>query len=79
MATLLITGTHGPEDPTRASIPFHIAKGAKEAGYDVAVVLAADAPVILKDAVKDSIFGVGMPSLKELLQFAIENNVRVYT
>ena len=78
MAKLVITGTHGPEDPTRASLPFHIAKGAKEAGHDVEVVLAADAPVILKDAVKDNVFGVGMPSLKELLQFAIENDVQVY-
>lgn len=78
MARFLITGTHGPEDPTRASMPFHIAKGAKEAGHDVGVVLAVDAPFILKDSVKDSLFGVGMPPLKDLMQFAIENNVRVY-
>jgi len=43
MARLLVSGTHGPDDPTRASLPFHIAKGAKEAGYDVAIVLANDA------------------------------------
>lgn len=78
MAKLLITGTHGAEDPTRASMPFHIAKGAKEAGYDVEIVLANDAPVVLKDAVRDSLLGVGMPSLKELFQFAIDNQVRVY-
>ena len=41
--------------------------------------LSANAPVLLKDAVLDSVFGVGMPSLRELLQFALENNVRVYT
>ena len=78
MAKLLITGTHGTEDPTRASMPFHIAKGAKEAGYDVEIVLANDAPVVLKDAVRDSLLGVGMPSLKELFQFAVDNQVRVY-
>lgn len=78
MAKLLITGTHGAEDPTRASMPFHIAKGAKDAGYDVEIVLANDAPVVLKDAVRDSLLGVGMPSLKELFQFAVDNQVRVY-
>ena len=78
MPKLLITGTHGTEDPTRASLPFHIAKGAREAGYDVGVVLAADSPIILKDAIRESLLGVGMPALKDLFQFAVENNVRVY-
>ncbi len=79
MAMLLFIGTHGTDDPTRASIPFHLAKGAKEAGHEAAIVLAGDAPVVLKDAVRDSLFGVGMPALNELFQFAVENNVRVYT
>jgi uncharacterized protein len=78
MAKLLITGTHGAEDPTRASMPFHIAKGAKEAGFDVDLVLANDAPLVLKDAVRDSLQGVGLPPLKDLMQFAVENELRVY-
>ena len=78
MAQLLITGTYGTDDPTRASMPFHIAKGAKEAGFDVAVVLANDAPVVLKDAVRDSLLGVGMPAFKDLFQFAVDNGVKVY-
>ncbi len=78
MAKLLITGTHGTDDPTRATMPFHFAKGAVEAGFDVAIVLANDAPVILKDVVRESILGVGTPPLKDLFQFAFENQVRVY-
>lgn len=78
MPKLLITGTYGPEDPTRASLPFHIAKGAREAGFDVGVVLAANSPALLKDAALGSVQGVGMPTLKELFQFAIENQVHVY-
>jgi predicted peroxiredoxin len=78
MAKLLISGTHGPDDPTRASFPFHIAKGAKEAGYEVAVVLANDGPLLMREAIRESLVGVGMPPLKELFQFAIENNVHVY-
>ena len=42
MAKLLIVGTHGTDDPTRASMPFHIGKGATEAGYEVGIVLAND-------------------------------------
>lgn len=78
MPKLLITGTHGTSDPTRASMPFHFAKGAKEAGFDVGIVLVNDAPVILKDAVRESILGVGIPALKDLFQFAVDNQVRVY-
>jgi predicted peroxiredoxin len=65
MAKILITGTHGAEDPTRASFPLHIARGAKESGYDVEIALAGDGPLVLKDAVRDSLLGVGMPPLKE--------------
>ena len=78
MPKLLITGTHGPEDPTRATFPFHVAKGARESGYDVAIVLANDAPLVMKDNIRDAIQGVGMPAIKELFQFAVSNNVRVY-
>jgi predicted peroxiredoxin len=78
MPKMIITGTSGPSDPTRASMPFHIAKGAREAGYEVGIVLANDAPFLMKDSVRDSVLGVGMPALKDLFQFAVSNNVRVY-
>jgi len=77
-AKILITGTHGTDDPTRASMPFHIGKGAIESGHSVEVVVANDAPVIMKEAVRDSIVGLGIPPLKGLFQFAIDNNARVY-
>lgn len=78
MAKVLFTSTHGTADPNRASMPFHFAKGAREAGYDVGVVLANDAPLILKDEIRAQINAVGMPALNELFQFAMENNVTVY-
>ena len=43
MPKMIIVGTSGPSDPTRAST-FHIGKGAIEAGYEVGIVLANDAP-----------------------------------
>ncbi len=78
MPKLFIVGTHATDNPTRASLPFHIGKGAREAGYDVGIVLANDAPLLMKDQVRETVQGVGMPALKELFQFAVSNNVRIY-
>lgn len=78
MAKLLLTGTHGPDDPTRATMPFHMAKGAIEAGHEVSISLMVDAPFVLKNELRDAIVGVATPPLKDLFQFAVERGVRVY-
>ena len=78
MAKLLVTGTHGSDDPTRATMPFHVAKGAIEAGHEVSISLMADGPVILKNEVRDATLGFALQPLKDLFQFAIEKGVRVY-
>ena len=42
MAGLLYIAAHGPDDPTRACIPFHLAaNGAAESGIDATVNLMA--------------------------------------
>jgi predicted peroxiredoxin len=79
MARLLIISTHGSEDPTRAGIVFFMAKGAVEGGHRPEVVLAGDAAVLARKPVADSVLPVGMPPLKELMQFALDNGVPVYT
>jgi len=78
MTKLLLTGTHASDDGTRATLPFHVAKGAIEAGYEVSISLMADAPLVLKNDIRDAIVGVAVPPLKDLFQFAIEKGVRVY-
>lgn len=67
MATLLYNGTHGPEDPTRATMPFHFAAGAVDAGYQAQIVLSADAAFLMKDTVAQAIQGVATPPLTELI------------
>jgi predicted peroxiredoxin len=52
MPTLLITATRGQEDSSRAGMPFFVAKGAKEAGIDVGIVLALDATVLVKPEIR---------------------------
>jgi predicted peroxiredoxin len=79
MAGLLIVTAAGPEDPTRASVPFHIAaNGATPAGVEVAIALAGDAAELLKPDVIANVLGVGLPPLRELLDKCLDQNVHVY-
>lgn len=79
MAGLLIVTAAGPEEPTRASVPFHIAaNGATPAGVEVAIALAGDAAELLKPDVIANVLGVGLPPLRELLDKCLDQNVHVY-
>ncbi len=78
MAKILLTGTHGSDDATRASMPFHMAKGAVEAGHQVSIALMVDGPFVLKNEVRDAMVGFAVAPLRDLMQFAIEKGVRVY-
>ncbi len=79
MSGLLIVTAAGPEEPTRASVPFHIAaNGATPAGVEVAIALAGDAAELMKPDVIANVLGVGIPPLRELLDKCLDQNVRVY-
>lgn len=69
----------GSGDPTRASIPLHLAaNGSLEVGHEIAVVLAGDATEILVGDTADRIEGVGLPPARELLRKLKEHAVPVY-
>lgn len=79
MAKLLITTLTGPSDPTRASIPFHIAvNGAAKNGTETAIALAGDATELLKPGVADTVRGVGVPPLADLLAGAKAAGIKLY-
>ena len=78
MARELFIGTHGSEDPTKATLPFLLAGGAIDAEHEPAIVLVGDAVVVMDDAVADSVQGVGFPPLKELVAKAVDNKVPIY-
>ncbi len=78
MAHLFYQGTHGTEDPTRASMPFIMANGAIEAGHEATIFLAEDAVVLMRDVVAESITAVGWGPLKEHLSRAVERQIPVY-
>jgi predicted peroxiredoxin len=67
VATILYISTWGSDDPTRATIPFHLANGALEAGHTPMIALAAEASYVMKDGIADLVHGVGIPPLKELM------------
>ena len=65
MAKLLVHITHGPEHPTRAAPGFLVAKTALEEGHEVSLFLAGDAVQLIRDAVLDSLVGLGTGKLRE--------------
>jgi predicted peroxiredoxin len=78
MARLLITATYGYDNSTRAAMPFFVAKGAKEAGIDVGLVLALDATVLVKPQFRQHVQPYGQPALEELFAFAVDHKIPVY-
>jgi predicted peroxiredoxin len=76
---ILYLAITGAADPTRASIPLHIAaNGSVEAGQECAVVLAGDATELVTRATAERVEGVGVPPAKELFQKLLDNQVPVY-
>ena len=71
--------TAGSSDPTRASLPLHIAaNGSVEVGHETAVVLAGDATELIAGDTADRLEGVGVPPVRELLAKLLEHRVPVY-
>ena len=71
--------TAGAPDPTRASIPVHIAaNGSVGEGQDCAVALVGDGTELVSREKAERVEGVGIPPMKELLQKLVDNRVPVY-
>ena len=78
MAQLLVISTHGSESPTRATLPWLVAKGAVEAGHQPRIILSGDAAILAQKTVAENVQGVGIPPLKELIAFALEKSVPIF-
>ncbi len=78
MARELFIGTHGSEDPTKATFPFLLASGALDSGHEPAIILLGDAVVLMDSTVVDSVQGVGLPALSELVPKVVDNKVPIY-
>ena len=78
MASQLFIGTHGSEDPTKATLPFLFANGALDAGNQTAIILLGDSVVLMNNTVLDNVHGVGFPPLKELVAKVVAAKVPIY-
>jgi predicted peroxiredoxin len=76
---ILYLASAGALDPTRASIPLHIAaNGSVADGHDCAVALVGDGTELVSREKAERVEGVGIPPTKELMQKLIDNQVPVY-
>jgi uncharacterized protein involved in oxidation of intracellular sulfur len=77
MAKLLYIGTHGTDDPTKATFPFLMAKGATEAGHQPGIILMGEAAPLIKGSIAAQVQGIGVPPLKDLVAFLVERDIRI--
>jgi predicted peroxiredoxin len=76
---VLHVATAGTADPTRASIPLHIAaNGSVEEGQDSGLVLVGDATELVVRKTAEELTGIGIPPVRELLGKLVEHGVPVY-
>ena len=76
---ILYLATAGAADPTRASLPLHIAaNGSVEQGQECAVVFVGDGTELVSRERAERVEGVGIPPAGELLQKLLDNQIPVY-
>ena len=76
---VLYLATTGAGDPTKASLPLHIAaNGSVEAGQECTVVLAGDATELVSRETAEQVEGVGVPPVRDLFAKLLDNQVPVY-
>lgn len=77
MAKLLYIGTHGTDDPTAATFPFLMAKGAVDGGHETGLTLMGEAAPLIKTHIAEQVHGVGIPPLKELVDFLVSHEIPI--
>jgi predicted peroxiredoxin len=75
---ILIHVTIGPENPTRASLAFLVARTAIEEGHTVSMFLAGDAVQLIRDNVLDNLTGLGTGKLREHFDAIVKGGGKIY-
>jgi predicted peroxiredoxin len=71
--------TTGTDDPTKASLPLHLAaNGSLEVGHDTSVLLVGDATEVLLGDNLEQMEGIGVPPVRELIAKLRDHSVPVY-
>jgi predicted peroxiredoxin len=74
----LIHITQGPENPTRATLAFLVAKSAIEEGHSVTLFLAGDGVQLFRKEVIGNLVGLGVGKLSEHLDAIIKGGGKFY-
>ena len=69
---IIYIGTHGGEDPERASLPFVLANGAQAMDVEAVVVLQGAAVFLAKKGYLQHVHSAGFSPLQELVEFFLE-------
>ena len=75
---LFYVGTCATNDPTKATLPFVVALGARTAEIDVEIGLLGEAVYLMKDEIAQTVHGVGFAPLPELLNQVIEAGIPIH-
>ena len=78
MARALVHSTRGPEDPTVSALALLVARSAVEEGHVVAVFLAGDAVMLMRDEVRGQVEGLGTGSADEHLSALVAAGVQIW-
>lgn len=54
-----------------------MAKSAVEAGHETGITLVGESTPLIKEPLAEQVHGVGIPSLKQLMDFAVSNEVPI--
>lgn len=78
MAKILVHATHGPENPTRAALALLVGRTALDEGHSVTIFLAGEAVLLIRDAVLDSLVGLGTGRLREHFDALSKGGAKFY-
>ena len=75
MAKLLYVGTSGTDDPTRATFPFLMAKGAIDTGHETGIILMGEAASLIKDSLSQQVRAPSLPAVKIVFPSPLTDSV----
>ena len=76
---MLYMAVSGSSDPTRASIPLHLAvNGSVEIDHDTSIVLGGEAAEMVRAVVRDGLEGLGVPPVRDLFAKARQHEVPIF-
>ena len=78
MAQLIVSCSHGNEDPERATLPFIVGNVAASADQQTSVLLTIEGVWLATKGYADEIQKEGFPALKEVLSSFVSNGGEIW-